>query len=84
MPHGYIYVGWSYETHALQLEPVRDGDFISLSRQDFSSPLHRLVWFTFATLSWSLWNIKNKLTIEGKPIGNQVGAFFHMLIHMQS
>ncbi|XP_071681481.1 uncharacterized protein [Lolium perenne] len=53
--------------------PIGDEEFIALA-QGLAGPLRRLVWFTFATLSWSLWNIRNKLTIEGKL----------MLIHMQS
>jgi hypothetical protein len=63
--------------------PAGAGDFIALA-QGLAGPLRRLVWFTFATLSWSLWNIRNKLTIEGKMIGNPADAFYHMLIHMQS
>jgi hypothetical protein len=29
-------------------------------------------------------NIRNKLTIEGKLIGNAADAFFHMLLYIQS
>jgi hypothetical protein len=58
-------------------------DFIALA-QGLADPLHRLVWFIFVTLSWSLWNIRNKRTIEGKMIDNPTDAFYHMLIHMQS
>jgi hypothetical protein len=62
--------------------PAGAGDFIALAN-GLSGPLRRLVWFTFAAQCWSLWNIRNKLTIEGKLIGCPADAFYHMLLHMQ-
>jgi hypothetical protein len=41
--------------------PAGIEDFIALS-QDISGPLRSLVWFIFAAMCWSLWNIRNKLT----------------------
>jgi hypothetical protein len=32
------------------------------------------VWFIFAAQSWALWNIRNKLTIEGKLINKRCYA----------
>jgi hypothetical protein len=75
----FMWVGVRELLH--EWNPAGAGDFIALA-QGLAGPLHRLVWFTFATLSWSLWNIRNKLTIERKMIGNPADAFYHMLIHM--
>jgi hypothetical protein len=76
---------WARVRELLHCEwnPAGDGEFIALS-QGVSGPLHSLVWFTFAALCWTLWNIRNKLTIERKMIGDQTDAFYHMLIYMQS
>jgi hypothetical protein len=76
---------WARVTELLQCEwiPAGAGEFIALS-QGVSGPLRSLVCFTFAALCWTLWNIRNKLTIEGKPVGDPADAFYHMLIHMQS
>jgi hypothetical protein len=62
--------------------PAGARDFIALA-QGLSNPLRRLAWFTFAVQCWTLWNIRNKLAIEGKMIGNQAGVFYQMSIHMQ-
>jgi hypothetical protein len=51
--------------------------------QGVSGSLRRVVWFAFAAQCWALWNIRNKLTIEGKMIGNPTDALFQMSIHMQ-
>jgi hypothetical protein len=51
--------------------------------QGLSCSFRRLVWFTFVAQSWALWNIRNKLTIEGKLIGNPADALFQMSLHMQ-
>jgi hypothetical protein len=37
----------------------------------------------FAVLAWTLWNIRNKLTIEGKCISNPADTFFQMCLHLQ-
>jgi hypothetical protein len=34
-------------------------------------------------MSWTLWNFKTKLTIEGKAIGNLTNTFYHMMLYMQ-
>jgi hypothetical protein len=43
----------------------------------------RLVWFTFAAQSCALWNIRNKLAIEGKMINNPADAMLHISLYMQ-
>ena len=63
--------------------PAGAGGFIAIS-QGLPGPLWRLAWFSFAAQCWTLWNIRNKLTIEGIVIGNPADAFFQMLLHMQS
>jgi hypothetical protein len=63
--------------------PAGAGAFIATS-QRLSGRLRRLVWFTFAAQCWTLWNIRNKLAIEGKLIGNPADALYQMTIHMQS
>jgi hypothetical protein len=63
--------------------PAGAGDFVALAHR-LPGPLRRLVWFTFAAQSWALWNIRNKLTIEGKLINNPADAFAKMSIYMQS
>ncbi|XP_051221392.1 uncharacterized protein [Lolium perenne] len=62
--------------------PAGAGDFIALS-QGLSNPLRRLAWFTFAAQCWTLWNIRNKLAIEGKLIGNPADIFYQLSLHMQ-
>jgi hypothetical protein len=54
--------------------PTGVGDFIALSCC-LSGPFRRLVWFTFAAQCWTLWNVRNKLAIEGKLIGNPAASF---------
>lgn len=41
-------------------------------------------WFTFAALCWALWNIRNKLAMEGTLISTPADAMFKMSIYMQS
>jgi hypothetical protein len=62
--------------------PAGAGDFLAIAA-GLSGPFRRLVWFTFAAQCWALWIIRNKLTIEGKLIGNPADAFFQMSIFMQ-
>jgi hypothetical protein len=62
--------------------PAGAGDFIALA-QGLPGPLRRIAWFTFAAQCWALWNIRNKLTIEGTLIGHPADVFFHMSRHMQ-
>jgi hypothetical protein len=62
--------------------PAEAGEFIALAN-GLSGPLRRVVRFTFATQCLTLWNIRNKLTIEGKMIGNPADVFYHMLLQMQ-
>jgi hypothetical protein len=57
------------------------GQFMGLD-QGLSGSLCRLVWFTFAAQCWALWNIRNKLAIEGKLINNPADAVFQMSMHM--
>jgi hypothetical protein len=64
------------------LEPSRAGDFIALTN-NVLGPLHRLVSFTFAAQCWTVWIIHNKLTIEGKMIGNPADVFYQMPSYMQ-
>jgi hypothetical protein len=61
--------------------PSGIGQFITLA-QNLSGPLRSLVWYTFAAQCWALWIIRNKLTIEGKLIGNPADAIFKMSIFM--
>jgi hypothetical protein len=63
------------------LNPVGAGQFMGLV-QGLSGPLRRLVWFTFAAQSWELWNIRNKLAIEGKLINNPTDTLFQMSMYM--
>jgi hypothetical protein len=46
--------------------------------------MRRLAWFTFAAQCWSLWNIRNKLAIEGAIINSPTDVIFKMSIYMQS
>jgi hypothetical protein len=62
--------------------PTGVGDFIAIV-QGLSGRLRRLAWFTFAAQCWMLWNVRNKLAIEGKVLGNPADAMFKMSIHMQ-
>jgi hypothetical protein len=57
------------------------GQFMALV-QGLSGPLRRIVWFSFAAQCWALWNIRNKLAIEGKLINNPADAVFQMSMHM--
>jgi hypothetical protein len=75
---------WAGERDALHCDwnPAGAGDFLAIAA-GLSGRFRRLVWFTFAGQCWALWNVRNKLTIEGKLIGNPADAFFQMSIHMQ-
>jgi hypothetical protein len=57
------------------------GDFITIA-QGLSATLRRIAWFTFAALCLSLWNIHNKLAMEGKTISNPVDALYKMSIYI--
>jgi hypothetical protein len=61
--------------------PTGIGDFIILA-QGLSVSLLRLAWFTFAMLRWTLWNIRNKLSMEGKTISSPVDALYKMHIYI--
>jgi hypothetical protein len=71
------------ELLACDWNPAGAGDFVALA-QGLSGRLRRIVWFTFAAQSWALWNIRNKLTLEGKLINNPADAIAKMSIYMQS
>jgi hypothetical protein len=75
---------WAEIQDVLQCDwnPAGADEFLAIA-QDLSGPFRRLVWFTFMAQCLALWNICNKLTIEGKLIGNPTDAFFQMSIHMQ-
>jgi hypothetical protein len=57
-------------------------DFIVLAHGLLGS-LRRLVWFTFAAQCLTLWNMRNKLIIQGKMIMNPTDFFYQMSVHMQ-
>jgi hypothetical protein len=75
---------WAGARELLQCDwnPAGAGQFIGLV-QNLSGSLRRLAWFTFAAQCWALWNIRNKLAMEGKTINNPADAFFHMITYMQ-
>jgi hypothetical protein len=75
---------WAGARDALHCDwnPAGAGDFIAIAA-GLSGRFRRLVWLTFAAQCWPLWHIRNKLTIEGKLIGNPADAFFQMSIHLQ-
>jgi hypothetical protein len=54
------------------------GEFLAIV-EGLSGLFYRLVWFTFAAQCWALWNIRNKLIIEGKLIENLTDAIFKYL-----
>jgi hypothetical protein len=60
--------------------PTGVGDFTTLV-QGLSFSLRRLSWFTFAALCWMLWNIRNKLAMEGKTISSPADALYKMYIY---
>jgi hypothetical protein len=62
--------------------PAGAGSFVALA-QGLSGSFRRIAWFTFTAMFWTLWNVRNKLTIEGKAIAHPADAFFQMSIHMQ-
>jgi hypothetical protein len=72
-------MGWAGVRELLNCDwnPAGAGDFISLAN-NVTGSLRRIVWFTFATLYWTLGNTRNKLTIEGKMIGNPADIFYRM------
>jgi RsiW-degrading membrane proteinase PrsW (M82 family) len=50
--------------------------------QDLSGQYRRLVWFIFAAGCWALWNVRNKLNIEGSIIAKPANVLIKMLIYM--
>ena len=71
------------ELLACTWNPAGVGDFLSIA-QGLQGPLRRLAWFSFAALSWALWNIRNKLAIEGSLISDPADAMFKMSIYICS
>jgi hypothetical protein len=63
-------------------KPAGAGDFLAISH-GLSGAYRRVVWFSFAALAWALWNIQNKLTMEGVLIGKPADALYKMIIYMQ-
>jgi hypothetical protein len=43
--------------------PAGAGGFVALA-PGLSGPFRRLSWFAFTAMFWTLWNVRNKLTIE--------------------
>jgi hypothetical protein len=63
--------------------PAGAADFVAIAN-GLSGRLRRIAWFTFDAQCWALWNIRNKLAIEGSLISSPVDAIFKMSIYMQS
>jgi hypothetical protein len=63
--------------------PEGAADFVAIA-SGMSGRLCRIAWFTFAAQCWALWNIHNKLAIEGSLISNPVDAILKMSIYMQN
>jgi hypothetical protein len=63
--------------------PAGAGDFLAIA-QGLSGSFKRLAWFTFAAMCWTLWNIRNKLAMEGTLIRCPADAIFKMSMYMQS
>jgi hypothetical protein len=61
--------------------PAGIGEFLAIA-QGLTGAYRRLVWFAFAALCWTLWTIRNKLTIEGSIIGKPADALCKMTIFM--
>jgi hypothetical protein len=64
-------------------DPAGAADFVAIAN-GLSGRFRRIPWFTFAAQSWALWNIRNKLAIEGSLISSPTDAIFKISIYMQS
>jgi hypothetical protein len=62
--------------------PVGAGGFVALAQALFGS-FRRLASFAFTVMFWTLWNMRNKLTMEGMAIAHPADASFQMSLHMQ-
>jgi hypothetical protein len=62
--------------------PAGIGEFLAIA-QGLTGAYRRLVWFAFAAICWTLWTIRNKLTIEGSIIGKPADAHYKITIFMQ-
>ncbi|KAK1615991.1 hypothetical protein QYE76_021508 [Lolium multiflorum] len=71
------------ELLACSWDPAGAADFVAIAN-GLSGRFRRIAWFTFAAQSWALWNIRNKLAIEGSLISISADAIFKMSIYMQS
>jgi hypothetical protein len=69
------------ETLHCDWNPTGAGEFLAIS-QGLTGQYRRLVWFTFAAQCWDLWNVRNKLTIEGSIIAKPANVLIKMLIYM--
>jgi hypothetical protein len=78
---GFVWAGIRDVLHC-DWNPAGAGEFLAIV-QGLSGSFRRLVWFTFAAQCWALWNIRNKLTIEGKLTANPADALFQISLHMQ-
>jgi hypothetical protein len=55
--------------------PTGVTDFMAIVN-GLTGHLRRIAWYTFAPQCWALWNIRNKLAIEGSLINNPADAIF--------
>jgi hypothetical protein len=68
---------------ACSWDPAGAADFVAIAN-GLTGRLRRIAWYTFAAQSWALWNIRNKLAIEGSLISSPADAIFKISIYMQS
>jgi hypothetical protein len=70
------------EAFGVQWNPQSLPDFLAILSQ-LTPSVRRSFWFLFAAQSWSLWLIRNKLTIENSFPKQPADCFFKTAMFLQ-
>jgi hypothetical protein len=75
---------WSFVSEALgpEWQALDLGEFLE-AQANHTGRRRRLFWFVFAALSWTLWNIRNKMVIERIFLRRASDSVFMFLAFLQ-
>jgi hypothetical protein len=75
---------WSFLQEALgpEWQALDLGEFLEFQANRYGSR-RRLFWLLFATMSWTLWNVRNKMVIERIFLRRASDSIFKFLAFLQ-